>query len=133
MNIYNNFQEKMNFIHIAGTNGKGSCVEIISNILTKQGYRVGKSTIGELVEKLNLPDKRAVQENLNQLDLNYVPIDNEKVNISQKHNLSGGAKPSILHKGELYNKIEQLAIAAGKAMKIVAPIPELISSTYLFL
>ena len=42
MNIYNNFEKDMNFIHIAGTNGKGSCVEIISNILIKQGYKVGK-------------------------------------------------------------------------------------------
>ena len=42
MNKYNHFEEKMKFIHIAGTNGKGSCTEIISNILQKQGYKVGK-------------------------------------------------------------------------------------------
>ncbi len=42
MDKYNNFEKKMKFIHIAGTNGKGSCVEIISNILRVQGYRVGK-------------------------------------------------------------------------------------------
>ena len=35
-------EEKLKFIHIAGTNGKGSCVEIISNILKIQGYKVGK-------------------------------------------------------------------------------------------
>lgn len=39
---YNNFEKQMQFIHIAGTNGKGSCTEIISNILIKQGYKVGK-------------------------------------------------------------------------------------------
>ena len=39
---YNNFERQMQFIHIAGTNGKGSCTEIISNILIKQGYKVGK-------------------------------------------------------------------------------------------
>lgn len=39
---YNNFEKEMKFIHIAGTNGKGSCTEIISNILINQGYKVGK-------------------------------------------------------------------------------------------
>lgn len=42
MNEYNNFEKEMRFIHVAGTNGKGSCVEMISNILVKQGYKVGK-------------------------------------------------------------------------------------------
>lgn len=42
MKEYNNFEKDMNFIHIAGTNGKGSCTEIISNILISQGYKVGK-------------------------------------------------------------------------------------------
>lgn len=30
------------FIHVAGTNGKGSCVETLSNILVQAGYKVGK-------------------------------------------------------------------------------------------
>ena len=42
MKEYNDFQKEMKFIHIAGTNGKGSCTEMISNILVKQGYKVGK-------------------------------------------------------------------------------------------
>ena len=42
MDEYNNFEKNMKFIHVAGTNGKGSCVEILSNILQKQGYKVGK-------------------------------------------------------------------------------------------
>ena len=32
MDEYNWFEKDMKFIHIAGTNGKGSCTEIISNI-----------------------------------------------------------------------------------------------------
>ena len=32
----------LKIIHVAGTNGKGSCTEMISNILVKQGYKVGK-------------------------------------------------------------------------------------------
>ena len=42
MKEYKNFEKDMKFIHIAGTNGKGSCTEILSNILIKQGYKVGK-------------------------------------------------------------------------------------------
>ena len=78
----------------------------------------GKSTIGELIEKLNLPEKSVVSENLNLLDMTSIPVKEEKVEISWKHNLSGGAKPTILQHGELYEKIEKLAIAAGKAMNI---------------
>lgn len=42
MEKYDNFEKKMKFIHIAGTNGKGSCTEMISSILVSQGYKVGK-------------------------------------------------------------------------------------------
>ena len=46
---YENFEKNMKFIHIAGTNGKGSCTEIISNILIKQGYKVGKFVSPHLI------------------------------------------------------------------------------------
>lgn len=78
----------------------------------------GKATIAELVKELNLPDKSVVEENIKGLDLNYIPDIFEKVVLSWKHNLSGGAKPTILSKGELYDKIEKIAILAGKAMNI---------------
>ena len=42
INKFENFQKNMKFIHIAGTNGKGSCTEMLSSILVKQGYKVGK-------------------------------------------------------------------------------------------
>lgn len=47
---YDNFQKEMKFIHIAGTNGKGSCSETISNILINQGYKVGKFISPHLIE-----------------------------------------------------------------------------------
>ena len=34
--------DKLKIIHIAGTNGKGSVLETLTNILIKQGYKVGK-------------------------------------------------------------------------------------------
>ena len=89
----------------------------------------GKSTIGELVEGLNLPDKSVVKDNLKDLNLSYIPTMGEKVDISWKHNLSGGAKPNILEKGELYEQIEQLAIHAGKAMNINFATIDIIETT----
>jgi len=47
---YNGFEKNMKFIHIAGTNGKGSCTEILSNILIKQGYKVGKFLTPHLIK-----------------------------------------------------------------------------------
>lgn len=45
-----NPQEKQKFIHIAGTNGKGSCTEMMTNILLKSGYKVGKFISPHLIE-----------------------------------------------------------------------------------
>lgn len=78
----------------------------------------GKSALYELVEKLNLPDKAVTRENLRNLNLTYIPKVGERIDISWKHNLSGGAKPNVLKKSKLYEQIEQLAIRAGKAMNI---------------
>ncbi|MGL5259088.1 MAG: bifunctional folylpolyglutamate synthase/dihydrofolate synthase [Lachnospiraceae bacterium] len=40
----NNPQEQLSFVHISGTNGKGSSVTFISNILKKAKYKVGVYT-----------------------------------------------------------------------------------------
>lgn len=89
----------------------------------------GKCTIGELVEELKLPDKSVVKDNLKDLNLDYIPNVGEKVEISWKHNLSGGAKPNILEKGKLYEQIEQLAICAGRAMNINFATIDIIETT----
>lgn len=78
----------------------------------------GKTTLGELVERLQLLDKEVIQDNLNKLDRNAIPQEGEKVDISWKYNLSGGATAKILDKGDLYQKIEELVIKAGKAMNM---------------
>lgn len=89
----------------------------------------GKSALGDLIEKLNLPEKKIIQDNLSTIDMDYVPKDKEKVDISWKHNLSGGATPTILDKGELYSKIESLAVQAGKAMNINFATIDIIQTT----
>ncbi len=37
-------QKKLKFVHVAGTNGKGSTVRMIAGALTKAGYRTGEFT-----------------------------------------------------------------------------------------
>ncbi len=39
-----NPQDKLQFVHIAGTNGKGSTSTMVGSILTNQGYRTGLFT-----------------------------------------------------------------------------------------
>lgn len=78
----------------------------------------GKTTLGELIEALHLPDKKVIQDNLSQLALDTIPKQGEKVDISWKYNLSGGATAKVLDKGELYQAVEELVIKAGKAMNM---------------
>lgn len=78
----------------------------------------GKSTLEQLIQNLNLPNKKVVRDNLSLLDMETVLKEGEKVDISWKHNLSGGATPIVLEKNDWYDKIEKLAIQAGKAMNI---------------
>lgn len=89
----------------------------------------GVSTVANLVSQLDLPDKKVVQENIMSLDLDYIPMKGERVNISWKHNLSGGAKPSVLKDGKLKTAIETLACEAGRAMNIRFATIDIIQTT----
>lgn len=44
MNMLGNPQNDLKFVHIAGTNGKGSVLEYISNALIAEGYKTGQFT-----------------------------------------------------------------------------------------
>lgn len=50
MNEYSNFEKEMKFIHIAGTNGKGSCAQMLTNILICEGYKVGTFISPHLID-----------------------------------------------------------------------------------
>ena len=55
-----NPQDKLKFIHIAGTNGKGSTLAFISEILMENGYKVGRyvsPTIFEYRERFQIQGK----------------------------------------------------------------------------
>lgn len=79
----------------------------------------GKLNIKELIKKeqnLELEDIR--KENLKDVDFNYIPKENEKVEIFWKHNLSGGANPEILEEGELKTKIQNIVRQTAEAINI---------------
>ena len=79
----------------------------------------GVETIKELVEKLKLPHNKIVKENLEKLDLSYIPNQNEKIEISWKYNLTGGATARVIKKEDLiYKTIEELAIRTGKSLDL---------------
>ncbi len=44
LSLMGNPQSKLKFVHVTGTNGKGSTTSLISNILIDSGYRVGVFT-----------------------------------------------------------------------------------------
>lgn len=44
LELLDNPQKKLKFIHIAGTNGKGSTANMCSNVLKRAGYKVGMYT-----------------------------------------------------------------------------------------
>lgn len=90
MNKYNNFKSKMKFIHIAGTNGKGSCTKIISSILVKQGYKVGKFLSPHLIrynERISINNKEITDEEMLNL-INECKIKNNNLHIVRKSDIS---------------------------------------------
>ena len=76
-----NPQNELKYIHVAGTNGKGSVTCMLSNILNKAGYKVGMNT-SPYIESFN-----------ERLQINNVPI---------------CAKKLIVHTNTVKNAVEKL-------------------------
>lgn len=65
MRELNNVQDKLKVLHIAGTNGKGSTLAYISEILKQAGYKVGKYTspaVFDYLEIFTINDKKISEE-----------------------------------------------------------------------
>ena len=63
-----NPQDSLKFIHIAGTNGKGSTLSFLSTTLTKAGYKVGRylsPVIFEYRERFQINGKMISKKDLN--------------------------------------------------------------------
>lgn len=79
----------------------------------------GKSNIKQLLEKEENIDLESIrEENLRDIDINYIPKENERVETFWKHNLSGGASPEILEDEKLRQKIQNIVKKAANAIGI---------------
>ena len=70
MKELDNPQDKLSFIHVGGTNGKGSCVASLTSILINAGYKVGMYTSPHLVkyeERMKVNDKCISQKKFAQI------------------------------------------------------------------
>lgn len=70
LELLGNPHKKLKFIHIAGTNGKGSTTAMISTILKEAGYKVGMYTspyIEEFEERIQIDGNNISKEDLAEL------------------------------------------------------------------
>ena len=68
---------KLKYIHVAGTNGKGSTAKTISEILISSGYKTGLYTSPHLIkinERIQINSLPITDRQLNNLDKKYADI-----------------------------------------------------------
>lgn len=75
-------------------------------------YGNGISTLKELIIE------NEFQDIYSNLDLNYIPKESEKIEVSWKHNLSRGANPSEIEDDKIKEKVESLAVKAADVIGI---------------
>ena len=66
-----NPQESLKFIHIAGTNGKGSVLAYTSTILSEAGYRIGRyvsPTVISYLERIQMNGRWISEEEFRRTD-----------------------------------------------------------------
>ena len=77
---FNHPEKDLKVVHIAGTNGKGSCVETMTNILIKAGYKVEKFLSPHLIkynERISINNKNISDNEMEKLIKRIKPkIDN---------------------------------------------------------
>ena len=67
LELMDNPQDKLRYVHVAGTNGKGSTVAFISSILAASGYRTGiyiSPYIQRFTERIRINDTEINEEDL---------------------------------------------------------------------
>lgn len=65
-----NPEKKLKFVHIAGTNGKGSTLEYIANALALSGYKTGKFTspyVTHYTDRIRINDREIDEESLGEI------------------------------------------------------------------
>ena len=82
MEEFDHPERKTKFIHIAGTNGKGSVCEMINNVIINAGYKVGKFISPHLVrynERICINNKEITDEEMWEI-LREIDVKVEKYN-----------------------------------------------------
>ena len=80
LDYLDNPQDDLDFIHIAGTNGKGSIAEILTVIYKEAGYKVGTFTspgVMDLNERIRINDKMISNHDLAELVKKIKPFINK--------------------------------------------------------
>lgn len=70
-------QDGLRFIHIAGTNGKGSIAQMLSEALTREGYRTGLFTSPYIVtfyDRIRLNNKNIPEKKLSEILTEISPV-----------------------------------------------------------
>lgn len=81
--IFNNPQKEVNYIHVTGTNGKGSVCKKLSSVLIKSGFKTGLFTSPHISTF-----RERIQINDNYIEKDYIVEEMERIfKISEKNNL----------------------------------------------
>lgn len=99
-------QEKLNIIHVAGTNGKGSTCSFISSILKESGYKVGLYTspfLETFTERIRVNGENIKEEDVARI----VTIIKEKIEIMVKEGYSYPTEFEIVTAMAFYYYCEQ--------------------------
>ena len=70
LNHLGNPQNDLKFIHVAGTNGKGSVCSFLQNIFTKAGYRTGRYISPNLIsvcERISVNNETILKKDLDRI------------------------------------------------------------------
>ena len=76
-NAFDHPEKELKFIHVAGSNGKGSTVEMMTNILICAGFRVGKFISPHLIkynERISVQNQTISDEEMESLILKIEPM-----------------------------------------------------------
>ena len=74
---FGNPQDKLKFVHVAGTNGKGSTCTMIAKILEASGYRVGLFTspfITDFRERIQINSQMIPKESFAAIVERIIPV-----------------------------------------------------------
>lgn len=88
LELLGNPHKKLNLIHIAGTNGKGSTSSILGKVLIEHGYKVGffnSPHLEEIEETIRINDESIPEEDLVYLLEEIKPYVNKVVEEGYKH------------------------------------------------